>query len=459
MSSHREAPETAKHPVEDSTDVYAFVSPDKPGTVTLIANYIPLEQPNEGPNYYEFGDEVLYEIYVDNDGDGLPEITYQFRYQTTLKNPETFLYNTGPIDSLDSPNWNRQQTYSVTKLSATGVPTVLGANLTSPPCNIGPLSTPNYQALAQAAVHTLPTGETVFAGQRREGFYLDTGAVFDLLDLRPFEELHLNPISSTGMPAVDALKNVNVHTMALQVPITDLTSNGAPATDVMSSKSVIGVWTTASRQVISLRFDGAPGERGVGPFTQVSRLGEPLINEAIIPLGRKDQWNHTPPKDDSQYAQLYEHPIVASLLPGLYPGVFPNLAALTAPRADLVAILLTGIPPNIISNFQNYTGPVQSDMLRLNMAVPPSSSPNILGVLGGDLAGYPNGRRVSDDVFTIELRAIAGVTYALIDKTFTPDAAASKVTDGVAPPDNGYISTFPYLGVPLSGFDVPSPTM
>ena len=189
MSSHREAPEISQDPVADSTDVYAFVSPDRPGTVTLIANYIPLEGPAGGPNFYAFGDDVLYEIHVDNNGDAEPDVTFQFRFTTELADPDTFLYNTGPITSLSSPNWNRRQTYSVTRVTSGGA-TVLASGLSCPPCNIGPLSTPNYPALAQAAVHELDGRIRVFAGQRAEGFYVDLGAIFDLADLRPFEQLH-----------------------------------------------------------------------------------------------------------------------------------------------------------------------------------------------------------------------------------------------------------------------------
>src|SRR5438067_723040 len=214
MSSHREAPKISKDPVADSTDLYAFVSPDNPDTVTLIANYVPLEEPDGGPNFYEFGDEVLYEINVDNDGDGLAEITYQFNFRTEIRNRDTFLYNTGPITSLNDPNWNKRQFYSVTRIK-NGQATVLGKSLACPPCNIGPLSTPNYAPLAQQAVHKLPTGETVFAGQRAEGFYVDLGAVFDLLDLRPFQNLHKMP--RPAAPGVDGTKGVNVHSMAIQV--------------------------------------------------------------------------------------------------------------------------------------------------------------------------------------------------------------------------------------------------
>ena len=194
-----------------------------------------------------------------------------------------------------------------------------------------------------------------------------------------------------------------------------------------------------------------------GPWEQVSRLGNPLINEALIPMGKKDLWNSLSPADDHQFLQYVQHPELAKLLPILYPGVFPHLAGYKSARADLVAILLTGIPWGIIPNFQNYTGPKPADMLRLNIEIRPAKNPNLLGILGGDLAGFPNGRRVFDDVFTIELRAIAGVTIPLVDHSYTPDGAAALVTDGLTPNLNTrYMTQFPYLGLPLSGFDVPS---
>src|SRR5579862_4800476 len=178
MSSHREAPEISRDPVADSTDLYAFVSPDKPDTVTIIANYVPLEDPSGGPNFFQFGDDVLYEIHVSNSGDAKPDISFQFRFTTQITNPNTFLYNTGPIGSLTDKNWNLRQTYTVTKTQRNGQSTVLGSNLPCPPCNIGPRSTPNYAALAQAAVQSLPGGIGVFAGQRADGFYVDLGAIF-----------------------------------------------------------------------------------------------------------------------------------------------------------------------------------------------------------------------------------------------------------------------------------------
>src|SRR5208282_1327065 len=184
MSSHREAPEISKDPVADSTDVYAFVSPDKPNTVTLIANYVPLQTPAGGPNFYEFGDDVLYEIHIDNSGDGQPDISYQFRFNTSYQIPASFLYNDGPIEAINSPNWNRRQFYDVSVVSG-GSSGTLGTGLACPPCNIGPLSTPNYPALADEALHSLGNGMTVFAGQRAEAFYVDLGSIFDLGNLRP----------------------------------------------------------------------------------------------------------------------------------------------------------------------------------------------------------------------------------------------------------------------------------
>jgi len=429
--------------------------------VTILANYIPLEEPAGGPNFFQFGDDVLYSINIDNDGDAEPDITYEFRFTTQIQNPETFLYNTGPITALDSPNWNVRQTYSVTRIEgptsyrrrSSGKTAVLANGLMTPPCRIGPRSTPNYEALAEAAVYALPTGETVFAGQRAEGFFVDLGSIFDLGDLRPFQHLHLIP--SADAPGVNGTKGFNVHTIALRVPKTELTSDGSNPTDPTDQRSVIGVWATANRQKVTVRVNPKQPSVGTGPWVQVSRLANPLFNEVIVPLGDKDEWNALDPNEDEQFLKYVQHPELATLLPVLYPGVFPNLAALTAERADLVAILMTGIPAGIISGFQNFTGSTNADLLRLNMAIPPAANPNPLGILGGDLAGFPNGRRVTDDVVTIELRAIAGATYPLVDASFKPDAAASLVTDGVTAASNSmpFLTTFPYLGVPNEGFD------
>jgi hypothetical protein len=461
MSSHREAPEISKDPAADSTDVYAFVSPDRPDTVTLIANYIPLQEPASGPNFYEFGDDVLYEIHIDNSGDGYPDISYQFEFHTELRESDTFLYNTGPITALASPNWNRRQFYSVTRVQ-NGNTKVYGTGFACPPCNIGPLSTPRYGTLAAEAVHGLPGGGKVFAGQRADGFYASLGAIFDLGDLRPFEALHNQfglHVFGKKAPGVTDTNGLNVHSIAIQVPISEVVRRGAGRWD--DPHSVIGVWTTAGRQKVRL-WDYNKGEDVcIGPYRQVSRLGNPLFNEVINPLGKKDLWNTLPPSDDKLFAPYVAHPELAALLPVLYPKEFPSLEALVKsgkPRADLEAILLTGLPEGIIDGFQNYTGSVEADLLRLNTSIKPSGKRHNLGLIGGDLAGFPNGRRVGDDVVTIELRAIAGLTYPLIDKTYAVDAAAKGVTDGLGPSNvtAGYLDEFPYLGVPYSGFSNPS---
>jgi hypothetical protein len=255
MSSHREAPEISQDPVADNTDTYAFVSPDKPDTVTILTNYIPLEAAAGGPNFYEFGTDVLYYVYISNSGTALPDITYEFRFTTEVRDVHSFLYNRGPIASLEDPNFNRRQFYTVTKtVGRKGKPKVIGRGLASPPCNIGPHSTPNYTALAQAAVHQLPGGETVFAGQRNDGFFADLGAVFDLADLRPFQTLHIAPMAAAA--GIDTLKSgINVHTIALQIPIKNLTRDGSVPTDPSAAAATIGIWGAAARRKMRLRGD------------------------------------------------------------------------------------------------------------------------------------------------------------------------------------------------------------
>jgi hypothetical protein len=495
MSSHREAPEISKDPVADSADVYAFRSPEKPDSVTLIATYIPMQGPAGGPNFFEFGDkrEVLYSIHIDNDGDGWADIRYDFEFRAENQRGSTFLYNVGPIQSLDSPNWNRRQFYDVYRWErGEKYRTRIARNVPCPPCNVGPLSTPSYAALAKSATRTIDGDVNVFAGQRADGFYVDLGSVFDLGTLRPFQQLHEKyglTLPGFDKPAkgINALAGINVHAIALQVPIAKLLADGAAGSDVNSPSSVIGVWTTAYRKASTARpgvyrdTDG-DGRREVsdsdtvhaGDWVQVSRLANPLFNEVLIPIELKDYWNRSEPRNERQFRDRVLFPELARLLPALYPKVFPNLAALNAKlgdptrkgpgRADLGAILLTGLPKGIIDGFQNSGGKVEADLMRLNVAIPPARDPNNLGLLGGDLAGFPNGRRVFDDVLTVELRAIAGATYPLIDKSFKPDDAVGVISDGTSagPKDltaNGtltYLDKFPYLGTPYDGYSVPA---
>jgi len=471
MSSHREAPEISKDPAADNTDVYAFVSPDKPDTVTLVANFIPFQNPDGGPNFYAFGTDVLYEIKIHNKPiikvGQLPDITYGFRFTEEYVTPDSFLYNTSTVGVTANaapgetyPNLNRVQTYTVTKNGAT-----LASGIPVPPCNVGIHSTPNYTQYVPPALKSLGAEGRVFAGQRADPFYVDLGAVFDLADLRPLQILHTGPLFPA--PGVDSFQGINVFSIVLQVPKTSLTADGLDPTNVMSPNSVIGVYASASRAAMTLNETN--GDRlPSGPLTQqVSRLGNPLFNEVLIGIADKNRWNSQSPTNDAQFLERALNPELARELPALYPLAFRNLAYYNThnvradgkqrpERKDIAAILLTGLPPKVIPNFQNTTGSVPADLLRLNMAVPPTKNPNNLGVIAGDLQGYPNGRRLADDVATIELRALAGATLPLTDGpaggNFVTDIAVNLVSD-YSPISNGpFLPTFPYLATPSSGF-------
>src|SRR4051812_44084295 len=298
-SSHREAPLISTDPTVDNTDLYAFRSPDRPDTVTFVANYIPFEEPAGGPNFSNFDENALYELHVDNNGDGRDDITYQFRFDTQTRNVSTFLYNTGQITSLDDPDWNVRQFYSVTRANGRHG-TLLGSHLPSPPANIGPRSTPDYASLAGAAVNSLPGGIKVFAGQRDDPFFVDLGSIFDLGGLRPFNAFHLLPLPPTT--GIDDVAGYNVHSIVLQVPTSQL----------VDASATIGVYASASRP--ALRIFKADGRtKNVGPEVQISRLGNPLVNEVLIPLGQKDYWNRQDPEDDAQFVNRYLSPELAGL--------------------------------------------------------------------------------------------------------------------------------------------------
>ncbi|TSC72282.1 MAG: hypothetical protein G01um101438_600 [Parcubacteria group bacterium Gr01-1014_38] len=427
-SSHREAPLISGDPKADATDLFAFVSPDNPETVTLIANYLPFQEPAGGPNFYSFDPNVLYEIKVDNDGDAHEDISYQFRFQDLLRNPNTFLYATGPIDAPDDPDWNTPQTYTLTRGD-----TELGRGLVTPPSHVGPQTTPNYPALQEAAIHTVADDIKVFAGQRDDPFFVDLGGAFDLLTIR-------NPPGDEG-GGVDGLAGYGVLTLALQVPIEQLLADDQHPT--------IGVWTTSSRPSQRvLRTDGS--QEHDGPWVQVSRLGSPLVNEVVIPLEGKDRWNASAPRDDGQFANFVANPELGTLLNALYGIAVPPQGDVGSgdERDDLMAVFLTGIPGLTDQGNQRA-----AEMLRLNTAIPPTETPNRFGVLGGDTQGYPNGRRLADDVTDISLRAVAGAVYALFHPGFIPDPLANRLGDGVDENDKAFLSTFPYLALPGSGFD------
>ena len=423
-SSHREAPLTAQDPMADNTDVYAFVSPDAPDTVTLVANFIPFQNPNGGPNFYQFDPNVVYEIHVDNNGDAVEDITFQWRFTTEVRNPATFLYNTGQVTTLDDPDLNVRQFYRLTRIDGprrTGTVTELSGRLPVPPPNIGPRSTPNYGAIG-GGVQQLANNTRVFAGQRDEGFYVDLG-IFDLLGV--------------GAGVVeDSTAGFNVSALAIQVPKSALARGGATVTSATDPNAVIGVWSTASRFATRTLTPGAQTHSGA--LVQVSRLGNPLVNEAVIDLARKDVFNAIEPTADAAALDRVTDPEVPKLLKAIF-----NVDSPAAPRNDLVTIFLTGIPGlNQPANVR------ASEMLRLNMAIPPSANPNRMGVLGGDLAGFPNGRRFGDDVLDIVLQAAAGASPLTPAFNRFPN---NSIGDGVDRNDVPYLPNFPYGGIPHPG--------
>lgn len=430
-SSHREAPLISQDPAADATDLYAFVSPDAPDTVTFIANYYPMEDPAGFPNFYRFGDDVTYRINIDNNGDAVEDIFYQWTFDTEIANPNSFLYQSGPIDSLDSANLNVRQTYTLSE-GRGGVLTEIASGLMTPPSNIGPKSTPDYDALASAAISEVGDGIKVFAGQRDDPFWVDLGGVGDLLTIRQI------PGNAGG--GVDDLAGLNVQTLAIQVPIDQLTKDNAVPAGADADDAVIGVWTTALRGSTKVLWPGTYEDSG--PLVQVSRLGMPLVNEVVAPLGAKDLFNGSHPGDDAQFLGAVTDPEIAKLLNLLY-----GTALVPVPesgRDDLVTVFLTGVP-----GLNQPANVKPSEMLRLNVAVAPSAEENPLGVIGGDNAGFPNGRRLGDDVVDVELRVAAGF---LLGEEFQ-QGVNGQLGDGVPTNDVPFMSAFPYVAAPHQGFE------
>ena len=464
-SSHREAPLISSDPGADNTDLWAFVTPGAPNTLTIIASYQPFEEPAGGPNFFPFDDDVRYAIRVDNDGDGKADITYRFKFNQHVQPKNafgipTYLYNDGPLTSLGDENWLTRQTYKVFRNGRQ-----ISERLRTAPANIGPRSTPNYQAdLGSDAVKTLDNGVKVFAGQRDDGFFADIGSIFDLGGLRPFNEAHVIPLDAE--PGVDGLSGFNTNTIAIRVPIRQLTKDRELPSGPNDRHAVLGVWATASRQKVrTLRADGTMANSG--PWRQVSRLGNPLINEVIIPRVKKDYWNSQKPANDEQFLKYYRKPELAALVNFLYPTL-PD--ARTSGRDDLAAILLTGLdlrdvggPINL-----NKTGNNLADMLRVNTGIKPNAAgacvfgvegggtPSRLGVLEADLCGFPNGRRLLDDVVDIELRAVADGYGPVVNSFYgslTPNLTPNNtIADGVDENDKSFLNSFPFVSVPHDGY-------
>ena len=435
-SSHREAPTIANDPNADNTDVYAFVSPDKTDSVTLVANYWPFEAPAGGPNFYPFADDVQYNIHVDNVGDAQDHIVFTYTFHTTTLNANTFLYNVGPMTLANGgyAKWNRPQTYEL-DMTRNGVKTVLGQNLLVPPDNVGPHSVGSptaYDTLAKGAISNLAGGYKSFAGQRSDPFFVDLGGAFDLLSINP-------------AGGKNYLAGYDVNSLVLQIPKTVL--------DGPNCDHTIGVWATSGRHgTTTINSNGS--RTSVDPtFVQTSRLGNPLVNEVVMDFALKDAFNALPPAQDHTIPAVVKRvtdPELAALFVAL--GIDAN--APLHNRTDLVTVFLTGVPG---LNKPNNPNQVAAEMLRLNYSIAPSSTnPNAvnrMGVLGGQTDGFPNGRRLADDVTDIELQAVDGVLCQpggpLAGSTpCRPNAVNPALGDGVSAADTAFQICFPYLANP-----------
>jgi Domain of unknown function (DUF4331) len=424
-SSHREAPLTSIDPTGDDTDLYAFTAEDAPDAITIASNWVPFEDPAGGPNFYRFDDNAHYYLNIDNTGDGAADIRYLFDFDTKVRNPNSFLYTNGQsVESAESENLNVVQTYSVTREEVGGGSEVVARNLPTPPSNVGPKTIPDYEQVQAGAIQELPGGGTVFAGQREDPFFAALGRVFDTVNL-----------TGAGLGneggGVDDLAGYAVQSIVLQVPEEEVTVDGKPVADQKAANAVVGVWASTERQTIN------PDGSGSGGYQQISRLGNPLVNEVIIPLGEKDRFNRTTPEDDAtNYGKYVLQPELAAVLNVLFPDM---VNAPEKNRTDIVQAVLQGVPG--LNAFPGKAGMNATDTLKLNLGVPPAAEPNRLGVLADDTAGYPNGRRLTDDVVDIDLQVVAG---ALMGNEV-------PLGDGVNQNDVEFLTEFPYLAPPKPG--------
>jgi hypothetical protein len=433
-SSHREAPKILADPTADNTDVYAFTAPDAPGSLTVVANWIPLEEPAGGPYFGKLDPRARYYVKIDNTGDGRADVAYRWKFKQRFRNPNSFLDAAPTVDSVTDPDINFAQTYDLyretygkhrqSKLIADDVPVA--------PANTGPKTVPDYAKVSNQAVAPVRGGGKTFVGPVDDPFFVDLGAVFDGIN-----------IDKPGRPGIglgnqgggkDDVSGYNTHAFALQVPESQVTRDGRPVGNMKAGNAVVGVWATTERRKISVHRHG----RAHKHWVQVSRLGNPLINEVIIPIGSKDKFNRTIPANDAaNFGTFALNPEPARLLNALF-----NLGVKESNRADIVQALLTGVPG--LTKIGSM--PAAADTLKINLGVPPSAMPDRFGVLAGDLAGFPNGRRLADDVTDVELRVIAG---ALLK----PEEGGKQIPlgDGVDQNDKPFRSTFPYVALPTDG--------
>jgi uncharacterized protein DUF4331 len=435
-SSHREAPNIALDPSADNTDVYAYTAKDAPGALTIAADWIPGQVPANGPNFFRFDDRARYYVNIDNTGDGVADIRYLWKFKTNVRNPNSFLYAGPGTQDFNDPGLNVIQRYDLIR-QALKHGTVkhskrVAHKLPVAPSNIGPKTFPNYQNFVDQSIKTLDDGTKVFAGQRDDPFFVDLGATFDAINLRV----------GTGNrgQGKDDLSGYSTSATVLQIPEKLVTRNGKSVSGPDAANAVVGVWSSTDRrrlQVTNGVRNAASKHRKGDRFVQVSRLGNPLVNEVVIPLGQKDRFNRTTPNDDAaNYGQFVTKPELAAILNALF-----GINAPENNRTDIVQALLQGIP-----NLNQHSGPDAGkpvDTLKLNLGVPSTKTPSRFGVIGGDNAGFPNGRRLGDDVVDIELQVIAGFLVG----------NQVPLGDGVDKNDKKFLHHFPYLAAPDSGFD------
>jgi hypothetical protein len=476
-ANHREAPITALDHKADITDVYAFMGygAGSGGKVTLIMGVDPLLDPANGPNWFPFDDEILYELKIDNDHDAREDITLQFRFETDQRLPSLFQVYAGAdngyaapanspspvppgtpivpprITSFDSAGFGQRQRYSVTAVRGNNrfdLQAEDGRPLYAVPANVGP-RTMDYAALYEQGTYSLPSGIKVFAGTTDDAFWIDLGAAFDTFNLRSSVAPGvLSAVQDAAAQnfASDTVSGYAVNTIAIEIPVQLLTRTGRvePAT---SAAATLGIWGTTSRPRVSVRRNnnGVPDRSGL--FRQVQRMGNPLVNELIIGTGSKDRFSMDHPANDAQFVRFFADPSLPRVINALTGGV---LAIPAAPRFDLRPLVQYVAP---IAAAGTPTGPI-ADLLRLNTGVPPTpvASASRLGVLGGDLAGFPNGRRLLDDVTDIALRVVAGGVLAAPFPGFNADING-RLGDGVNVDDAAYQSQFPYIGYSPSGRD------
>jgi Domain of unknown function (DUF4331) len=437
-SSHREAPKILKDPTADNTDVWAFTAPDAPGSLTVVANWVPFADPAGGPNFYPLDENARYYVKIDNTGDGYEDVAYRWEFDTRYRNPNSFLYAAPTVDSASDPDVNLVQTYDLYKETYNKDRKLVGArrllnDAPVVPDNVGPKTIPNFAQVEASGIRSLPGGGKTVVAPADDAFFADLGVIFDGINLDKPGRPNIGLGNQGG--GKDDLAGYNSKSFVLQVPEREVTRDGKQVADMKSGNAVVGVWSTTERKRMSV-LGPASGKGKRARWVQVSRLGNPLINEVIVPIGKKDKFNATSPANDAKnFGRFALNPEPARLLNALF-----GLGVQETNRNDIVQALLTGVP----GLTQIGKNPAAADTLKINMGVPPAANPNRFGVLAGDLAGFPNGRRLIDDVVDIELRVIAGALLSPPKNV--------PLGDGVDRNDKPFRSQFPYVALASDGF-------